>query len=67
MNDDITTLKQRLEGMAKQSLFIMHHYSPITQNVMIAVTGHREHQHLVIRMSKEEVSSVIEILEMMEE
>ena len=67
MNDDITTLKQRLEGMAMQSLFIMHHYSRITQNVMLAVTGHREHQHLVIRMSKEEVGSVIDILEMLEE
>lgn len=68
MKDNIEVLRNRLEFiMARQSLFILHHYIPITQNVMLAVTGYREKQKLVIRMSKDEVAKVIEILEMMEE
>lgn len=67
MTEDIRVLKLILQMMSKQRLFIIGASCTTTQNIMLSVTGYREKQSNVIRMSKEEVEKVIEILEMMDD
>ena len=78
IRDDLKVLRARYNRMQVQCLLTRCMFHPITQNIIFSVIGDREKQNIifsvigdrekqriVVRMTKEELASVIEILEMM--